>query len=45
VVRTPREALDCFMRTEMDVLVLGRYFVSKSENIHLAENRRAFAAV
>jgi carbamoyltransferase len=45
VVRTPSEALDCFMRTEMDVLVLGPYFVSKSQNSHLAENRRAFATV
>ncbi|MGH7934161.1 MAG: carbamoyltransferase family protein [Candidatus Binataceae bacterium] len=26
----PREALDCFLRTRMDVLVMGHYFVSRS---------------
>ena len=29
VVCKPEEALDCFLRTKMDVLVLGRYFVMR----------------
>jgi len=29
IVCTPQEALDCFLRTEMDVLVLGRQVVRR----------------
>ena len=29
IVCTPQEALDCFLRTEMDVLVLGNYFITR----------------
>ena len=29
VVCTPTEALDCFLRTKMDVLVMGNYFISR----------------
>ena len=29
IVRTPEEAYNCFMRTEMDVLVMGNYYLSK----------------
>ncbi|MFN3477258.1 MAG: carbamoyltransferase C-terminal domain-containing protein, partial [Candidatus Methylomirabilales bacterium] len=29
IVCTPAEALDCFLRTKMDVLVMGRYVVEK----------------
>lgn len=43
VVNTPGEALDCFLRTNMDVLVMGPWMLHKSENLHAAENRRAFA--
>jgi carbamoyltransferase len=43
VVNTPAEALDCFLRTDMDVLVLGPYALYKPENRHVADNRRAFA--
>jgi carbamoyltransferase len=32
VVCRPEEALDCFLRTKMDVLVLGNAFVSRSGN-------------
>jgi carbamoyltransferase len=32
VVCTPREALDCFLRTKMDVLVLGNTFISRSNS-------------
>ena len=31
IVCTPQEALDCFLRTKMDVLVLGNFFI-KREN-------------
>ena len=30
VVCTPQEALDCFLRTKMDVLVLGEWFVERA---------------
>lgn len=30
IVCTPEEALDCFLRTKMDVLVLGNYFIKRS---------------
>jgi carbamoyltransferase len=29
IVHKPAEALDCFLRTRMDVLVLGKYVVEK----------------
>lgn len=29
IVRTPREAISCFLRTHMDALVLGRHFVTR----------------
>ena len=32
VVCTPQEALDCFLRTKMDVLVLGNTIISRSES-------------
>jgi carbamoyltransferase len=32
IVRTPEEALDCFLRTQMDVLVMGPFVVRKEEN-------------
>ncbi len=31
IVNTPEEAVDCFLRTRMDVLVLGNYFVEKPD--------------
>jgi len=31
IVHTPDEALDCFLRTKMDVLVMGNYIVEKSK--------------
>jgi len=33
VVCRPEEALDCFLRTKMDILVLGDFFVER----HTAE--------
>jgi carbamoyltransferase len=29
IVCTPQEALDCFLRTKMDVLVLGNFFITR----------------
>ena len=30
IVCTPEEAIDCFLRTGMDILVLGSYYIAKS---------------
>jgi carbamoyltransferase len=30
IVNTPQEALDCYLRTEMDVLVLENYVVKRN---------------
>ena len=30
IVCTPREAIDCFLRTKMDVLAIGKYLVRKT---------------
>jgi carbamoyltransferase len=30
IVLTPQEALDCFLRTDMDVLVMGSLVLEKS---------------
>lgn len=43
IVQTPSQAIDCFLRTRMDVLSIGRYMLSKAENLNLSENRAAFA--
>ena len=32
VVDTPEQAYDCFMRTDMDALCLGRYILKKRAN-------------
>ncbi|HYW45888.1 MAG TPA: carbamoyltransferase C-terminal domain-containing protein [Bryobacteraceae bacterium] len=44
IVNTPREALDCFLRTNMDVLVIGPFFLSKSENLQHSHSRASFVA-
>ena len=43
IVDTPHQALDCFLRTQMDVLVMGPFLMLKSENEASKSNRRAFA--
>jgi len=43
IVQTPAQAIDCFLRTQMDVLSIGRFLLQKEENEHLSENRAAFA--
>ena len=42
IVQTPAQAIDCFLRTQMDVLSIGGFFLRKEEN-PLSENRAAFA--
>jgi carbamoyltransferase len=39
IVATPQQALDCFLRTQMDVLVLGSYFLRKEENRKAVDSR------
>jgi len=43
IVTLPSHAIDCFLRTNMDALVIGSFALRKSENLHVSENRRAFA--
>ncbi|MGB8061706.1 MAG: carbamoyltransferase C-terminal domain-containing protein [Candidatus Sulfotelmatobacter sp.] len=43
IVQTPAQAIDCFLRTQMDVLSIGTFLLSKDENLAPSENRVAFA--
>jgi len=43
IVQTPAQAIDCFLRTQMDVLSIGAFLLRKEENAHLSENRAALA--
>jgi carbamoyltransferase len=43
IVNTPQQALDCFLRTQMDVLVMGPFLLLKEENLRLSESRKVFA--
>jgi carbamoyltransferase len=43
IVQTPAQAIDCFLRTQMDVLSIGGFVLHKEENVRLSENRTAFA--
>ena len=36
VVCEPQEALDCFLRTQMDMLVLGNIIITREENVNCA---------
>jgi len=38
IVNTPKEAFDCFMRTEMDYLVIGHYLIDKNAQRRFSEN-------
>ena len=44
VVCKPEEALDCFLRTKMDVLVLGDFFVERRLKDKSAVGSLQFAA-
>lgn len=39
IVCTPEDGFRCFMGTEMDYLVIGNYFFSKTEQAHLLEQK------
>ena len=43
IVQTPAQAIDCFLRTQMDVLSIGSFVLRKEENLASSENRVAFA--
>ena len=43
IVQTPAQAIDCFLRTQMDVLLIGTFLLRKEENLASSENRVAFA--
>ncbi len=43
IVQTPAQAIDCFLRTQMDVLSIGTLLLRKEENLAPSENRVAFA--
>lgn len=43
IVNTPAQAIDCFLRTRMDVLAIGSFLLLKSENQHATSSRLAFA--
>lgn len=45
IVNTPAEALNCFLRTNMDVLVLGSYFIDRAENRTLPSGVTEVAAL
>jgi carbamoyltransferase len=40
IVHTPTQALDCFLRTKMDVLAIGPFMLQKSDNLEHCESRR-----
>jgi carbamoyltransferase len=41
IVCTPQDAYRCFMMTEMDVLVVGRHVLLKSEQSQMSDAARA----
>jgi len=43
IVNTPGEALDCFLRTKMDCLVIGSFLLEKTTNLKHSEQRRSHA--
>jgi carbamoyltransferase len=43
IVQTPAEAVDCFLRTQMDVLSIGSFLLRKEDNLHLSDKREVFA--
>jgi carbamoyltransferase len=45
IVSTPAEAVACFLRTLMDVLVIGPYILYKVENLQASAKRAALAEV
>ncbi len=44
IVRTPLEAFECFMKTDMDSLVIGNCYLSKAEQIPALRTRAVISA-
>lgn len=44
IVNTPAQALQCFLRTQMDFLAIGPFILRKEENAVAARSRTAFGA-
>ena len=40
IVDTPEQAIDCFLRTQMDVLVIGGNLLLKTENLEASLSRQ-----
>ena len=45
IVNTPAQALDCFLRTHMDTLVIGSFLLQKANNLSRSEKRQAVLRV
>jgi carbamoyltransferase len=45
IVNTPGEAIDCFLRTEMDVLAIGSHLLLKVDNEHVCNKQPVFATL
>ena len=43
IVDNPQQAVDCFRRTDMDVLAIGPFLLRKSDNPSRSQGWRAFA--
>ncbi|MBV8553068.1 MAG: hypothetical protein JOY54_17365 [Acidobacteriaceae bacterium] len=44
IVDTPQHAIDCFLRTQMDVLAIGPYLALKTENAEAAQRSKGVFA-
>lgn len=44
IVNTPKEAISCYLRTEMDVLVLGDFYITERPAQAMEKAQMAFAA-
>lgn len=45
IVNTPAQALDCFLRTNIDLLAIGSFVVRKEDNLERAARHPAVAAI
>ncbi len=45
IVNTPQQAIDCFLRTNMDALAIGPFLLRKSENLARSGSQRAYAGL
>jgi len=40
IVRTPEDAFNCFINTDMDYLIMDNYLISKKDNKHLVDQKK-----